>query len=143
MSHPDRMEGWVDTYKYISLWIHYYQICYVGFGSEFPFDLQSWPTGLDTFRSTMTFGTWIRSGVSWLRYQSVDVTWHGFWEASIHITHAKLGPPWASGSRPQVSNPLQRGLVYRLAFEASLFSTILRFMAFLKPPHVCGLWPCA
>ena len=63
--------------------------------------------GLDTPRLAVFTGIRIRSCVFWLR--SVEAIWHGFQEACIHVMRAQTGAPRPSGSRPQGSNPPQRG----------------------------------
>ena len=45
----------------------------------------------DTLRSAVFFGGRIWSDVSWFRWLSVEVVWHGFWEASIHLGLTKIG----------------------------------------------------
>ena len=58
-------------------------------------------------------GTRIGSGVSWFRWPSVEAIWHGFWEAGIHVTHAKTG----------ILAP-QRGVP-----QALIFLGVVRFIA--------------
>ena len=47
----------------------------------------------DTVRSAVLVDTWIRSGMSFFRWQSVDAVRHGFQEAGIHVGCAKIGIP--------------------------------------------------
>ena len=50
---------------------------------------------------------------------------------------------WISRGRRAGSNPLWRGWVYRLMYEAPLFRGMpTRLKAFLKPPGICGFWIC-
>ena len=64
------------------------------------------PLGLDTLQPAVLFGTWIRSGVSWLWWQLVEATWH-----SCHV--AKTDSPWVVPT--PVSYLLRQAMVYRLA----------------------------
>ena len=45
--------------------------------------------------------TRIRSGASWLWWQSGEATWHGFLEAGIYVTGTDISTPCASGAPPQ------------------------------------------
>ena len=72
--------------------------------------------------ASVSFGALIGSGVSWFRYQSFEAVWHGFREASIHVTRAKTGDLQASGSRLPGCNPPWRGPGLLLGARGSPFS---------------------
>ena len=51
---------------------------------------------------------------------------------------------WDKRTDPAGSNPLRRGLVYRLAPEVTRFRVVpTGIKSFLEPPGVCGLRSCA
>ena len=54
----------------------------------------------DALQLAMFPNTWIRLGVSWLQWQSIKATWHGFQKASIYVSHAKTSFPWTSEGHP-------------------------------------------
>ena len=111
------------------------------------------PVGWDTLRLAVFLGTWIRLGVSGLRWQSVEVIWHGFRETGIHSTRAKSSVLWASEGRTQalalfgedrfIAGRLRCSFLGEHRLRSShflnrwgLWTTVLRLFPSIKKGHV-------
>ena len=137
---------WLLIYQWIYLYTNISFSLILAQGLYYLFDLKSWPTGLEYTLCPFVFPDMqIRSGVSWLWWAvgQDHLTWIP--KASIHVMRAETGASWASGGCPPPgSNLLQRGWVYYLAFEASLFRGMpMGLEAFFEPPGMCRPQSCA
>ena len=81
-------------------------------------------------------------------FQSAESSWWDTLGWAVDLVRCVTSVDWHTlslmGAVPQGSNPPRRGYVYRLAPEELLFKGMLTGPeAFLEPPDMSRLWPCA
>ena len=92
----------------------------------------------DTLRPAVFAGTRIRSGVSWFRWLSAEIFWHGSRVSGIYVTRASRGCP------PPGSNPPLKSSVFCLVLEAPFcWGMLTRPESFLRKPGVSRIQSCA
>ena len=100
--------------------------------------LASWPLVRDTFRLAVGLSIRIRSGVFWLRLRSVRATRHGFREAGIDVTRAKIGSPRVS------EGPSLQALILLGGARFITFGSETSFLGECRraPRHFGSRWSC-